>query len=67
MSNKLVLVDRRVALVASANWSEAGVSRSREVGLMIDSPDIAGYFGQIYDADWKSGDSTLKALAPEDK
>jgi phosphatidylserine/phosphatidylglycerophosphate/cardiolipin synthase-like enzyme len=53
MSNKIVIVDRRVALLASANWSEAGVARSRETGIMIDSPDIAEYFGQIFDEDWK--------------
>jgi phosphatidylserine/phosphatidylglycerophosphate/cardiolipin synthase-like enzyme len=65
VTNKLVIVDRRVVLVASVNWSEAGVSKNREVGLMIDSPEFAEYFGQIFDEDWKHGVSKFKAIEPE--
>ncbi len=67
LSSKLVIVDRRVALVSSANWSEAGVSKNRDVGLMIDSPLIAGLFGEIVDEDWKHSDNIDKALKLEEK
>jgi phosphatidylserine/phosphatidylglycerophosphate/cardiolipin synthase-like enzyme len=55
LTNKLLIVDRRVSLLASANWSEAGVSRSREVGLMIDDPEMAADYGRIFEIDWERG------------
>lgn len=55
LTNRMVIVDRRVALVTSANWSEAGVAKNREVGVMIDAPDIAKRYGQIFQADWDRG------------
>lgn len=55
LTNKLIIVDRRVSLVASANWSEAGVAKNREVGAMIDAPDIASHYREIFDVDWERG------------
>jgi phosphatidylserine/phosphatidylglycerophosphate/cardiolipin synthase-like enzyme len=55
LSSKLLIVDERVSLVASANWTESAVSRSRQVGVMIDSPDVAKYYRQIFDVDWRAG------------
>ena len=59
LNNKLVIVDRKVSLVGSANWSDAGVSRSREVCLLIDSGDIAGHYGKIFQADWSASSTPL--------
>lgn len=45
---KCVVVDRRVALVTSANFTEAGQHRNIEVGILVRHPPIAerlaGYF-----------------------
>ena len=58
-TNKLVIVDRRVSLVGSAHWTDVGVSRSREVCLLVDSPLIAGYYAQIFETDWNAAVSSL--------
>ncbi len=58
-TNKLVIVDRRVSLVGSAHWTNVGVSRSREVCLLVDSPLIAGYYAQIFETDWNAALSSL--------
>jgi hypothetical protein len=54
-NNKLVIVDGRMCLVGSANWSESGVTRNREACLLIDSSEIAGYYQQIFQSDWNAG------------
>lgn len=50
--NKGVIVDRRWTLVTSINWSENAPGHNREVGLIVESPEIAAYFGQAFDWDW---------------
>lgn len=57
--NKLIIVDRKISLVGSANWSEAGVTRSREACLLIDSPEISEYYSRIFQRDWEAGLVTL--------
>jgi phosphatidylserine/phosphatidylglycerophosphate/cardiolipin synthase-like enzyme len=54
-TNKLIVVDRRVCMVGSTNWSEAGLSQSRYVSLLIDSQAISEYYLRIFEADWKAG------------
>ena len=49
---KLILVDGRYSVVGSTHWSEAGVSLSREVCLLVDSTAVAGYYDSIFKADW---------------
>jgi phosphatidylserine/phosphatidylglycerophosphate/cardiolipin synthase-like enzyme len=57
-TNKLIIVDRRACLVHSANWTEAGVSKNRDFGLLMDPSDVAAYFGQIFQVDWDLGRKT---------
>lgn len=50
--NKGVLVDGRWSLIASINWSENAPGHNRELGLIVDSPAVAGYFGAVFSWDW---------------
>lgn len=59
--NKGVIVDGRWAVVSSTNWSENSILRAREAGLLIDSAEIAAYFTQVFDLDWKEGLSAKQA------
>jgi phosphatidylserine/phosphatidylglycerophosphate/cardiolipin synthase-like enzyme len=52
--NKLIVVDDRIALVSSQNWSDFAVSLNREVGLLIQSESLASYYREIFDSDWSS-------------
>lgn len=50
--NKGIVVDSKVVMVSSQNWSSDGVLRNRDAGLIIDNADIAQYFEQIFLYDW---------------
>jgi phosphatidylserine/phosphatidylglycerophosphate/cardiolipin synthase-like enzyme len=51
--NKLIVVDDEWVLVSSQNWSDTAVTKNREAGLLVDSPEIARYFAGVFDADWQ--------------
>jgi phosphatidylserine/phosphatidylglycerophosphate/cardiolipin synthase-like enzyme len=51
--NKGFIVDDKIVVVSSQNFSPAGVSDNRDAGVLIESPEIAQYFKPIFEADWK--------------
>lgn len=57
--NKMIIVDGANVLVSSQNWSDFAVTKNREAGLWIPHGDIAQYFAQIFEVDWRSA---VKAL-----
>jgi phosphatidylserine/phosphatidylglycerophosphate/cardiolipin synthase-like enzyme len=50
--NKLIVVDEEKVLLGSQNWSTTGLTSNREASLLVEHAGIAGYFAQIFDADW---------------
>ncbi len=59
--NKGFVVDSKVVVVSSQNFSPAGVQQNRDAGVIIESPDIAQYFEAIFLSDWKN---KAKPFAP---
>jgi phosphatidylserine/phosphatidylglycerophosphate/cardiolipin synthase-like enzyme len=57
--NKLIIVDKKSVLVSSQNWSDFAVSKNREAGLLLEYPDIANYYADIFQVDWDTGVKTL--------
>jgi phosphatidylserine/phosphatidylglycerophosphate/cardiolipin synthase-like enzyme len=53
--NKGFIIDGETVVVSSQNFSPAGIYENRDAGLILESEQIAQYFGPIFDADW--GDS----------
>jgi len=53
--NKGFIIDGETVVVSSQNFSPAGIYENRDAGLILESKQIAQYFGPIFDADW--GDS----------
>jgi phosphatidylserine/phosphatidylglycerophosphate/cardiolipin synthase-like enzyme len=53
--NKGLVVDRRAVVVSSTNWSENSVARAREAGVIVESPEVAGYFADAFEWDWEIG------------
>jgi len=51
--NKGIIVDRKSVIVSSTSWSENSIAYSREVGVLVHSTDIAGYFARVFDFDWE--------------
>ena len=46
--NKGVIVDGRKVLVTSINWSQNSPANNREVGLLLDHPDLGAYYTHIF-------------------
>ena len=50
--NKTIIVDRKIVLFGSHNWSNEGVKTNRDASLILYDEEIAKYLAQIYDYDW---------------
>jgi len=57
--NKLIIVDGQSVLVSSQNWSNSAVSANREAGVIMEYPDIAKYYAQIFESDWSTALKTI--------
>ncbi len=52
LHNKGVVVDGRTVLVSSMNWALGSATENREIGIILDDPDVAGFFEAAFAADW---------------
>jgi cardiolipin synthase len=53
LHNKGMVVDEKIALISSMNWTENSIKNNREVGILIESPKIAQHYSQLFETDWK--------------
>lgn len=54
LHNKGVLIDGKIALVGSQNWSRSGTQYNRDATLVFHNQDIAQYFERIFLFDWNN-------------
>ncbi|MFL5814316.1 MAG: phospholipase D-like domain-containing protein, partial [Bdellovibrionia bacterium] len=50
--NKGVIVDGKITLISSINWTQNSITNNRETAVALKSPQIAAYFGQAFNQDW---------------
>ena len=50
--NKTIIIDGKVVMFGSHNWSNEGVKTNRDASLIFDDQEIAAYLAQVYDYDW---------------
>ena len=64
--NKGVLVDGRVAVVGSQNWSGEGTQFNRDASLVFRSEPIARYYHEVFRFDWDNltRDPSLPEVTP---
>ena len=55
--NKGVIVDGRWTLVSSINWGVGGGAWNREIGVIIDSPQVAAYYATLFEHDWTAAET----------
>jgi phosphatidylserine/phosphatidylglycerophosphate/cardiolipin synthase-like enzyme len=58
--NKGIVVDGKVAVVSSTNWSDNSIAAAREAGVILRDKSVAEYFQKVFDVDWETGLSTGK-------
>jgi PKD repeat protein len=52
LHNKGLVVDGKKTLISSINWVRNSVAQNREVGVIIESTEVAEYFTQVFFWDW---------------
>jgi phosphatidylserine/phosphatidylglycerophosphate/cardiolipin synthase-like enzyme len=57
--NKGILVDGKVVMISSQNWSADGTLRNRDAGLIIHNEEAYAYFEAIFLHDWDNLASTI--------
>jgi hypothetical protein len=50
--NKTIIVDGKVVMFGSHNYSNEGVKTNRDASLIFDDEEIAAYLAEVYDHDW---------------
>lgn len=53
--NKGVIIDRKKVLVSSMNWNTNSPDNNREVGLLLESPEVGSYYSRVFEDDWQAG------------
>lgn len=53
--NKGIVVDDRQVFISSVNWSYNSPANNREVGLIIDHPQIGALYADLFAFDWYNG------------
>jgi phosphatidylserine/phosphatidylglycerophosphate/cardiolipin synthase-like enzyme len=61
--NKGFVVDGKIVVVSSQNFSPAGIEMNRDAGLIIENPQIVSYFANLFDADWTNKSTPFVAKA----
>jgi cardiolipin synthase len=53
--NKGVIVDGQRVLVSSINWNKHSPTYNREIGIIIENPELAAYYTEVFLYDWNLG------------
>jgi phosphatidylserine/phosphatidylglycerophosphate/cardiolipin synthase-like enzyme len=54
--NKGIIVDGRIVLISSINYSDGSISENREAGVIIENEQVAQWYQEVYDFDWGLAD-----------
>jgi phosphatidylserine/phosphatidylglycerophosphate/cardiolipin synthase-like enzyme len=53
--NKGVIVDGQRVLISSINWNKHSPTYNREIGIIIENPELAAYYTEVFLYDWNLG------------
>jgi phosphatidylserine/phosphatidylglycerophosphate/cardiolipin synthase-like enzyme len=54
LHSKFAVIDNKIVLVGSTNWSKNGMQKNREASVIIYSENLAKEFENIFNKDWES-------------
>lgn len=54
--NKGIIVDGRIVLISSINYSDGSITENREAGVIIENEQVAQWYQAVYDYDWGLAD-----------
>ncbi|HOL21427.1 MAG TPA: phospholipase D-like domain-containing protein [bacterium] len=47
--SKLLIIDRRYVVIGSTNWSYSAMEKNNETSVIIDSPELAGFYTEYFE------------------
>lgn len=62
LHGKLALIDDRVTLLGSANFTLQAAQNNRELMMAMDDPEATGRFKAVFENDWKHHSTEVKEL-----
>ena len=63
---KGIVVDGKLVLLGSQNWSGLGVSLNRDASLIFDDEEVAQYYAEAFEEDWnRAREPTVKQTTSE--
>jgi phosphatidylserine/phosphatidylglycerophosphate/cardiolipin synthase-like enzyme len=60
--NKLLIIDGKVVIISSVNFSENAFLNNREAGMVIQNTEVATYYTTIFESDWADGEIPTSPL-----
>jgi len=54
--NKGIIVDGRIVLISSINYSDNSIEDNREAGVIIENEEVAQWYQEVFDFDWSIAD-----------
>ncbi len=67
LHNKGVILDGSKVLISSNNWCVASFAKNRELALLIESEELAGFFLRAFEMDWMPDTNPPVAFAGLDR
>ncbi len=58
--NKGIIADGRTVLIGSHNFTNAGMTSNRDASLVVEHEDVAAYYQQLFEHDWRIADESAK-------
>ncbi|MBI5224877.1 hypothetical protein HY989_03325 [Candidatus Micrarchaeota archaeon] len=52
---KTAIIDGKIVLIGSLNWSRNAMERNREIGVILESQKIADELEKVFESDWEGG------------
>ena len=65
--NKLMIIDNKVVIISSINFSDNAFLNNRESGMVVQDANVANAFNNVFDADWTDGESPTFPLLQAQK
>jgi len=56
LHNKAIIVDGRMVLICSINWSGESITENREAGVVIEHEGVGAYYQSVFNYDWGLAD-----------
>jgi hypothetical protein len=66
LHNKGLVLDKSISIVSSNNWGVSSFARNRELAVIIESTEIAGYFEAAFRMDWEPDIEPPRAVIGND-